>query len=258
MSLPQPIPTPDPAVAAPSLRARLSPRAWFRARLSRDPRRWVLALAAAEGLVGFADRVEEKPERLLGSGTGLMVALLFLTVAPALGVIGMLVHGRLLYWSGKLLRGRAAPHQIHAAFAWSQLPLVVIAWPMVLDIALRVVAADAEPVPAGVRLALDLLRAVHGPLELAAGAAALLGVYFYVTFLAEAQQFSAWRALANHLLAILLGLAILVAGIGIGWAAGMQGKLVVSGLLAAAVLLIGLELALRRVTAPGRTHPPSA
>jgi Yip1-like protein len=207
----------EPAPAAPP--GRRSPRAWFRARLDRDPRRWVLALAALEGLGAYAVNLQEKRELLYGRGAGLALLLAASVVLPATGVLGMLAHGRLLLWTGKLLRGRAVPREIHAAFAWSQLPLVVVALPLVLEVPLRAAAAEADPVPRWLAAALAGLAEASGALLELAALAALAGAFLYVKFLAEAQRFSAWRALANHLLGALLGLGLVAGGVGVAYAA---------------------------------------
>jgi hypothetical protein len=172
-----------PAVSSPP--APRGARAWFRARLDRDPRRWVLALAALEGLGAFVLNLQEKRASFYGRGVGLVVLLGFSLLLPAVGVLGMLAHGRLLLWSGRLLGGRAAPRDIHAAL-------------------------------------------------------------LYVLFLAEAQRFSAWRGLANHLLAGLLGLALLAGGVAAAyglWRSAAPFQLVPLAL----VLSAGVPLAVERV-----------
>lgn len=222
-------------------------RAWFRRRLDTDPRRWVLLLAALEGLGGYALRSTEKPA-LLESGVGIAMWLAFGALAPALGVLGVLAHGRLLWWTGKLLGGRARPCEIHAAFAWSELPFVVAVAPMVIAIPFRAAAALMDPVPPSVQLGADLLDAATGPFSLLAAAAAIAGALFYVRFLGEAQGFRAGRAIANHVLAIVVGVAILVGAIAVGaWALpgsiGLVRLLV--GIATAVVLALAIEMAVR-------------
>ncbi len=233
---------------------RLAPRARFRARLDRDPRRWVLALAAAEGLLAFALRVREEHQRL-GEGVGLVVVMGFFVILPGLGVLAMLVHGRLLHWTGKLLRGRAAPHEIHAAFAWSQFPFILVAWPLGLEIPLRIAAADADPVPAGLRVALDVLRVAGEPLAYASGVAILAGAFLYVKYLAEAQRFSSWRALLNQLLAALAGLGLLASGFALGLAFSPKdafGRILSIAAAFAVLAFLAVELAVRRGGRPAR------
>jgi hypothetical protein len=227
---------------------RLSPRTWFRARLDRDPRRWVLALAASEGLVAFADRLQGRRETFLGWGAGLAVALGLLAITPALGVLAMVVHGRLLHWTGRPLGGRAEPRQIHAAFAWALLPVLAVGWPLALEFPLRAVAVESDPVSPGLERVLELSRAAAGPLQIVAAGAAVLGVFLYVKFLAEAQAFSSWRALANQLLALALGASILLVGSVVGWLTSRTGNVLVAAGTSVA-LLLALEIASRRFSA---------
>ncbi len=246
---------PAEPVPAPPPRWR-SPRAWFRARLDRDPRRWVLALAALEGLGAFAVNLQEKREQLYGRGWGLAMLLAFSVVLPAMGVLGMLAHGRLLLWTGTLLRGRAVAREIHAAFAWSQLPFVVVALPLVLEIPLRAAAAEADPAPRWLAAALAGLSEAAGALLGLAVLAALAGAFLYVKFLAEAQRFSAWRALANHLLAGLLGVALLFAGVGVAhaaWRSAAPWQLIPLSLVVTAGVPLAVErlVLLRRRRAEG-------
>jgi hypothetical protein len=222
-------------------------RAWFRRRLDTDPRRWVLLLAAIEGLGAYALKSTDKP-LFFESGVGTLVLLAFLALAPALGVVGMLAHGRLLWWTGKVLGGRARPHEIHAAFAWSELPFVVAVMPLVIAIALRTAAALVHPLPGVARVMADLAIPATEYLAAAAAMGAFAGIVLYVRFLGEAQGFGAWRALANHLLAAAVGLALLFGGIAVGarLSPGSAHPVVIAiGLAASGALAAVIEVAVR-------------
>jgi hypothetical protein len=236
-----------------------SPRRWFRDRLEHDPRRWVVLLVALDGLVAPALTLREQRASASGGllGATLLLHLAFTVTAPLAAVLGMLVHGRLLWWSGKALRGAARPHEIHAACAWAQLPLVLAGWPLLAELPLRIAAADREAVPGALRAALDLADAAARVLAPAVLVAGLLGAVLYVGFLAEAQRFSAWRALANHVLALVLGIALVAGGIGLGLLAVRQ-KGVWIGLLGAAALfaaILVVEARLRRRRAVSVPRP---
>lgn len=183
----------------------------------KDPRRWVLALAAAEGLVGFALTYDEKLSKP-GPGYMLLVGLAFVLVSPALGVVVLFVQGRILYWGGGLLGGKARPVEIRAAIAWSQWPLLLVGWPAVLHLAARVAIAETEPVPGWLLFLGDLLRALTGWSHKLAVVAGIFGVVLYVRYLAESQGFTGRRAIVSHVLAVVLAVAVLGAGIGLGWA----------------------------------------
>ena len=192
-------------------------RAAFRARLLNDSRRWVLALAAAEGLVWFALTYDEKLSKPR-PGYMLLVGLAFVLVSPALGVVVLFVQGRILYWGGGLLGGKARPAEIRAAIAWSQWPLLLVGWPAVLHLATRVAIAETEPVPGWLLFLGDLFRALTGWSHKLAVVAGIFGVVLYVRYLAEAQGFTGSRAIVSHVLAVVLAVVVLGAGIGLGWA----------------------------------------
>lgn len=202
--------------AGPARSARPFSRAAFRARLDADPRPWVLALAAGEGLVGFALAWNEELSRP-GPGYLLLVPLGYALVSPAVAILALLLHGRLTLWTGRLLGGRARPSELHAALAWSQLPLLVVGWPAALRLASRIATAEHDPVPRWLAVADHVLGEVVGWSGVPVAAAAVLGVVLSVGYLAEAQRFTVGRAVANHVLAALLGIAFPAAAIGL-WA----------------------------------------
>jgi hypothetical protein len=177
-------------------RARpLAPRAWFRARIDRDPRRSVLLLASLEFPVLFAVKVQPLQDRLAANATARVVAVAALALFPTFGVVWLLVHSRLLLWSGRLLGGRARPYELHAAYAWAQVPLVVTGAPLLIWL-LLLIASDGRQTAA-----ISILSGAASWIEVAVAVAALLGGFLWVKFLAEAQRFSSWRALLNHALA---------------------------------------------------------
>lgn len=206
-----------------ALAGRPSARPWplsrkaFRARIDRDPRHWVLALAAAEGLVEFALFYQGKIAKP-GPGYVLLIGVGFALVSPALGVLLLYVQARVLYWAGSLLGGQAKPVTIRAALAWSQVPMLVVGWPAAIYLFTRAAAAESEPVPAPLLFVNDLLRSMTAwasPLSVLAG---LVGAVLYVLFLSEAQRFTGLRAIASHVLAVVLAVLVLGAGLGLGWA----------------------------------------
>lgn len=248
-----PVGPPGPVHSPPP---RRSPRAWFRARLDRDPRRWVLALAALDGLAAFSFWLQGRRD-LLDRGYGVLLMLAFAIIMPAVGVLAMLWQGRLLLWTGKLLGGRAAPREIHAAFGWSQLPFVVVALPLSIELPLRAAAAEMIPPPRWIAAALAGLEDASEATVFVGTLAALAATFLYVKFLAEAQRFSAWRSLANHVLGGLLGVALLAAGIGAAY--GLRERAASPGLVALALAVtVGAPLAIERLAALRRRRAAGA
>ncbi len=237
-------PTPNPGTASTATaperatwRRRLSPRARFRARLERDSRRWVLFIVAAEGLVVPMLRLSEKRDLLFGRGFGSAGLLVVMATLPVTAVALMFVQGRLLHWTGKLLKGGARRHEIHAAFAWSQAPFVAVGWPLVIEVPLRAAAADLDPVPGWLSWSIEAAVRIREPLEWIATIAAIAGVLLWVEYLAEAQRFSAWRAMANQLLAGAALIGLFAGGIELAAALVPTSNAIVYGAIASAAVL---------------------
>lgn len=202
--------------SAPRRVAPLS-RAAFRARLDEDPRRWVLALAAAEGLVGFAVVWSEKVYRP-GPGYLLLIPVAFALVAPVLGVVALYAQAMVLSWAGRMLGGHATRVELRAALAWSQVPVLLVGWPAVLQLISRIAVAESEPVPGAVLFLDDLAQSLARWTRNLALPAGLLGLVLYVRYLGEAEGITGVRAVVSHVLAVLLAVLVLAAGLALGWA----------------------------------------
>ena len=190
------------------------PRATMRSVLDTDPRRMVLVLAM---LAGFAQALDKASLRHVGDR--LPVPAIFLIAALAGSVIGILtlyLSGALLTWTGKWLNGKATPQHARAAVAWSNVPLIwaLILWVPELMLFGKELFLSETPVLDGNPL-LIIIFLLFAVIEL------LIGIWAFVIFLkclGEAQQFSAWKALANALIALVIFLipATLVAVIVFG------------------------------------------
>ncbi len=247
--------TPGASGGRASWRAWLSPRRRFRARLERAPRRWVLFIVGVEGLVAPMLNLSEKRDSIFSEGFGPAVLLVVLAILPATAVLTMLVHGRLLHWTGRLLGGTAQPHEIHAAFAWSQAPFVAVGWPLLAEVPLRAAAADLDPVPPWLSSAISISERASGPVANVAVVVAVIGALLWLKYLAEAQRFSSWRAIANQVLAAACGLGLLLAGIALAAALVPKGNAILYGAIGSGAVLVIVGAAhlasrRRRRTAP--------
>jgi hypothetical protein len=215
-------------------------RRWFRRRLAADRGGTVIAVAGLVGLGEFG----LASGRLKVEGPVSLVGLAYFGLAPALGVLGVWVHGRLVWWTGRLLRGVARPKDIHAACAWSQLPLALLGIPAALAFPLAAAAADADQFPPALAVLLDLLRActVRGP-EVTL-LAAVAPVAAYMVFLAEAQRCTVGRAVANQMLAAVLLVALL--GLGVAGALLVPSSALVVGVAVVACTAVSVEYIARR------------
>jgi len=196
-------PTHDAGPLDPWLSMWTRPRATVRRLVQTRPEHAVLLLAALGGVAQVLDRASW---RNLGDHYGPGAIFLAAVVAgPIGGVITLYLFGWLISVTGRWLGGEAPPSHVRTAMAWGNLPNVagLLLWlPALALIGQEMFTSltpqlDAQPV-----LALLLL-----PLGLAWMALAIWSLVLLLHGLGEVQGFSAWRALGNVLLAVVLVLA---------------------------------------------------
>jgi xanthosine utilization system XapX-like protein len=191
----------------------------FERRLADDPRRWALALAAAEGLVGvlsFATAPESSPDRY---GALIAIPIIVVALGPLIGVVGLYVNWQLLCWAGRILGGNARPEAVRAAQAWAGLP-VLFGMLVLLPRAFSTWRGFTAASPGSFDLFLsDLLKAARTPADLFLQALALICIWRLSQFVGAAQGFSSRRAFVSEVLATALGVTALVLVGAAGWAA---------------------------------------
>lgn len=210
----------------------------------------MLLLAAWEGLVGYAWDLGSRVRPARYETILVVLEAVGLTLAPLGALVMLVVHCRLLYWSGKALGGRARPDELHAVAAWSAVPIALTAWPAVLRVGLRLARLDREVVPGWLQLASDLADGLARASRPVAMAATFLTVALYVIFLAEAQQFTKKRAVLNQLLAAFLFFALLAGGIALGWAVADHRTVAVPALTCAVIALLAWRIRAGRAPIP--------
>lgn len=192
----------------------LHPRRTIRQIVETDPERLVLLLAAIGGIVqGFVNAESKSSGDKMSPTSVLLVSLI---VGPLMGVIGLWLSGLLLRWTGGWLGGQADARRVRTAVAWSNVPMV---WSLLLWIpAILLFGAELFTKATPIIEASSLLSALH--LVFSIGTA-VIGVWSFVVFLhslGEAQGFSAWKALLNSLLAMLVvALPLLVLALALVW-----------------------------------------
>jgi hypothetical protein len=207
----------------------------------------VLFLAAAGGLVGFAGSLAGRPEEERLAAVFELAGAAGLVLAPAAAVVALYVHARLLLWSGKALRGQGGPVELRAALAWSSLPLLLSGWPHLLRKALHFAQLDRDHVSVWLLRASEVTDSLSD-LSLAFGlVVGICSAVLYVAFLAEAQRFGVVRAIVNHLLAVLLLVALVGSGVALGYALrGSRPGIAAMAAAAAALVAWRIWLARRR------------
>lgn len=187
-----------PATApAPWIAMWYAPRAAMR-RVLDGGGRWAWPLAA---LLGISQSLDQAANHDLGSRHGLPAILAGSALCGAVaGPAFVVVAAALLRWTGSWLGGRATASDVRAALTWGQIP-AASATPLWIPI---VVAGGVEVFRARPDVPDAAASATILACGLAMAVAALWGVATSVACLAEAQRFSAWRALGSVALALLL------------------------------------------------------
>ncbi len=176
------------------------PRRTLKHVLADDPEYWIFGLGAISGVSEALDRASTKS---LGDDISLPALLAIAVVLGAIsGVVSIYLYGFLVTWTGRWLGGKASNLEVRTALA---LPNVIAGWSLLLWIPLFVFLGNDMFTTEMPRLEANpeldwLVRGVFA-IEI------VLGVWYVVVALqclSEVQGFSAWRALANAIVAILV------------------------------------------------------
>lgn len=204
--------TSPPANLNPWFSMWTKPRATIAQIVARDPTHLVVPLAA---LAGVGETLDRASARSAGDTLDLWAILSIAVIfGPVVGVIGLYVGSALLRWTGSWLGGQASSEHIRTAMAWSGVPVI---WGMALwvpELALYgeelfTTATPRIDASAGLALVFFTLVAIE----------ITIGVWAFVVFLkslGQVQGFSAWKALGNGALALLVivgPIVLLVVGV---------------------------------------------
>ena len=183
------------------------PRATIQQIVDTEIEQRVVALAALSGITSALDNAGG---RSLGDSLPLpAVFAVVLLVGPLAGLIGVYLWAWLLRWTGRWLGGEATLPQLRTAIAWGSVPLIAAGVPMVMALLIAgpeyfsesTPRLDQRPIWAMAVLGLTLVQVVL----------ALWGGVTTVKSVAQVQGFSAWRALGNNLLPLLIVVVLGVA-----------------------------------------------
>lgn len=189
------------------------PRETIRRIVDQNPKRnlWLLA-----GIYGFSSLLNSFQSLSFGSWMGIVpIFILALVFAPIWGYIVFAIWAYIVAFTGRWLKGLGDFQAVRAAYAWSCVPLLIgdVFWigMMVFLGSSIFMNPPAEQVqPSGP--AMFLLSLLLGKMVLS-----VWSLVIYFNALAEVQQFSVWRAIANVILAgIIVGIIL-----GIIWAVCM-------------------------------------
>lgn len=188
-----------------------SPRATIRRQIESNPAQGVLLIAA---LAGISSAISNASENNLGDTApiGALVAACAI-LGPIIAIVSLYAGSLLLSWVGTWLEGDGTAQEVRCAYAWCQVPAVATFLLQVLVLLLigeELFTSETPRLDSSGGLELAFLG--FGIIE------AILGVWMVVLFfkcLAEAHQFSVWRAMGTVILSsfvVMLPILILVAG----------------------------------------------
>lgn len=199
----------------------LRPRATIRQIVTTDPEHHVLAIVAANSVIGaLIGAFAPGNENRLGL---FFLMLVVLVLAPIAAVIMLYLLAALLRWTGRWLGGFASSRDLRAAIAWGSVPSVIVG--AVLLASMLVPGLELFPAPPPEIGSNPLLLATYGTGPKLQTLAAIWSMVALVLCVGEVQGFSAWKALGNYLLAIVvLVAAVIVIAIAVGVVVGLVGE----------------------------------
>ncbi len=194
----------------------LHPRQTIRQIVRSNPERLVLVLAAVGGIVQGLVNAESKSS---GDKESLLSILLFsLILGPVGGIVGLWVGASLLHWTGGWIGGQADMRRIRTAIAWSQVPSIwsLFLWIPALLLFGHELFTAATPVIDGS----TLLSSLYLGFSVCTAIIAVWGIVISLHALGEVQGFSAWTALLNGILAMLVIIVPILVVVGLAIAVG--------------------------------------
>jgi hypothetical protein len=136
------------------------------------------------------------------------ILLIAAVAGPIFGILSLFIFGALLRWTGRWIGGAASQEQIRAAIAWSFVPYlwVSLMWiPELLLLGEEMFTTETPRMDAAPALALALIGMV-----IVEFVGIVWAFVVYLKCLGQVQGFSAWRALANLVLATVVLVAPLL------------------------------------------------
>jgi len=152
---------------------------------------------------GISGALDRAAWRNLGDKFSLTTILVIAILGGPIGnILGIYVRTGLFWWTGKWIGGNADASQVRAAVAWSYLPLCasLILWiPQLVLFGTESFTNETPRLDESIGLEVAFIG-------FSAAKLALLAWSFVIFFncLGEVQGFSAWKAVGNYFLALLL------------------------------------------------------
>ncbi|EAR10656.1 Yip1 family protein [Reinekea blandensis] len=176
------------------------PRATIRQIIRTNPKQSVILLAA---LGGFAEALDRASYKDAGDDFSVvMIVLMAMSLGALGGILAMYVYGWLLSWTGNWINGQGHREEIRAAIAWANVPVIwaLLLWiPQYALIGREMFMAEAYSLTESTTT--FVLFFGLAVIEV------ILGIWAFIIFLkclGEVQGFSAWKALWNCIIPLLV------------------------------------------------------
>ncbi len=170
--------------------------------VAETPTRMVLPLAALAGIADALSQNRSGDGELANTMPGEQILIAAVVIGPILGIIALYAFAALTWLTGRWISGEGTPQSIRAAFAWASipkiaamfvmLPLIVLYGPEILTGNANI---DVQSIPEVLVLGVLLVTIV---------VLRVWGLVVYLHCLGQVQGFSAWKALGNTMLAVLM------------------------------------------------------
>lgn len=178
----------------------LQPRATIRQVIRENPEQ---SLAVLAGVAGVSKAWDRAVSRSLGDSIPFLgVVAMGIVIGFLAGIASLYLGARLVRWTGEWIGGRAEIENLRAAIAWSNVPVVWVfpLWLIELAVFRSELFTTATP-RLDANPSLGYMLVGLGVLEIIAG---VWGFVLMLKAIGEVQGFSAWKALGNLLLVILV------------------------------------------------------
>ena len=176
------------------------PRATMRSILDSDPKQMNILLVALGGIGSLMSSAIEESAAL-----GLSLPVLFISIVilgAVVGIISWYIISALIKLTGRWIGGAGDIVAIRSAAAWSNIPSIyLLAVSVVLMLIFGAELYSSSPDSASMTISMAYALMGVGVITMVIGIWAMV---IYCKILGEAQGFSAWKALLNSILAMLV------------------------------------------------------
>lgn len=170
--------------------------------VAETPTRMVLPLAALAGIADALSQNRSGDGELANTMPGEQILIAAVVIGPILGIIALYAFAALTWLTGRWINGEGTPQSIRAAFAWASIPKIAamfVMLPLIVLYGPEILTGDADIDVQAIPefLILGLLLVIMVVLR-------AWGLIVYLHCLGQVQGFSAWKALGNTMLAVLV------------------------------------------------------